>query len=128
METINTLTALNDSYLVRTLEEANKLELASDQYLVRKIERNTGLESKAVVIPATDAEHFTLALNSDVVLGAAVAWFQGQIAEVVKSKMTAGRGSIVAADFSLEEVEKYLAEQEVRDGRISKEKIGAWFD
>jgi len=130
METsaLNTLTSLNSTYAVRTLEEANKLELSADQYLVRKIERNTGLESKAVVIPAADAEQFTLALNSDVVLGAAVAWFQGCIGEVVKSKMTAGKHSIVAADFSMEEIEKYLAEQEVREGRISKEKIGAWFD
>ena len=124
----NTLTSLNSTYAVRTLEEANKLELSADQYLVRKIERNTGLDSKAVVIPATDAESFTLALNSDVVLGAAVAWFQQCIGEVVKSKMTAGKHSIVAADFSMEEIEKYLAEQEVREGRISKEKIGAWFD
>jgi len=125
---LNTLTALSNSFAVRTLEEANKLELSADQYLVRKIERNTGLDSKAVVIPATDAEQFTLALNSDIVLGAAVAWFQEQIGNVVKGKMTAGRHSIVAADFSMEEIEKYLAEQEVREGRISKEKIGAWFD
>lgn len=127
VNTLNTLTSLG-AYSVRKLEEATKLELSADQYLVRKIERNSGLDSTAVVIPAVTAEALVAALENDQVLVGALSWYQGVIGEVCKKKMTAGRAALVDSDFSLEEIAAYIGEQEVREGRISKEKIGVWFD
>ena len=125
MAGLNTETA---SYVVGTLATLSKQELSATEYLVRKIERNTGVESKGVVIPAVTGEGFIVALENDSVLAAAVAWYQEQIAEVVKARMTAGRAVIHDVDFELAEVAKYLSEQEVKQGRISKGKIEAWFD
>jgi len=124
----NAVSSAIGSFRVMKLEDATKLELSAEQYLVRKIERNTGIDSSACVIPAVTAEQFVAALENSAVFEAAQSWFQGVVGEVVKSRMTAGRDVIIESDFSLVRVAEYLSEQEVKEGRISKEKITKWFD
>ncbi len=122
------LSTVTKSYIVDTLEKLGKVELSVTEYLVRKIERGTGVDSKGAIIPAATAEQFISALENDSILAAATAWYQEQIAEVCKARMTAGRSVLHDVDFSTEEIAKYLSEQEVKQGRISKGKVEAWFD
>jgi hypothetical protein len=125
--TLNVATAFS-SYVVKALGEFKGVSLEEGQYLCRKIEKGTGLESKGVVLPATSAEDLILALDSAVVLDAAVAWYQEVIADVVKAKIAVGATTIVASDYNLEVVVDHLQAKEVSEGRVSKEKIAAWFD
>lgn len=128
MQVLNTATALSDAFPVRKLEEISKIELEEGQYLVRKIEKGTGLESKGCIIPAAGQEAFMIALENDAVLQAASNWFQGVIGEVCKKKIAEGAQVLVASDWSMEEITSYLQEQEVKEGRVSKEKLGTWFE
>ena len=128
MEAINTMTAISNSFPVRKLEEVSKVELEAGQFLVRKIEKGTGKESKGVIIPATNAEELITALDNDTILEAAVAWWQEQIGEVCKKAIAAGANVIVPSDYSMESIIAHLQEEEVKEGRVSKEKIGVWFE
>ena len=128
MQTLNTATAISKAFPVRKLEEVSKIELEEGQYLVRKIEKGTGKESKGVIIPAMGQESFLIALENDAVLQAACNWYQEQIGEVCKKLIAEGASTIVASDYAIETVVAYLQEQEVKEGRVSKEKIGVWFE
>lgn len=128
MQVLNTATALSDAFPVRKLAEVSKVELEEGQYLVRKIERKTDKDSTGVIIPASGKEALIVALDHNVILDAAAEWYQGVIGEVVKSKIDAGATVIVESDYSLENVVEYLQAQEVKEGRISKERLASWFD
>lgn len=125
--TLNTAT-LFASYAVKPLAEVSKIELEEGQYLVRKIERKTDKDSTGVVIPASGKEALIVALDHNVILEAAAEWYQGVIGEVVKAKIDSGATVIVESDYSLENVVEYLQAQEVKEGRISKERLASWFD
>lgn len=127
METINTATSMSNAYPVKNLSDFAKMELESNQYLVRKIEKGTGKESKGVIIPAVEGEDFILALDNEVVLQNAIAWYQEQIATCCKNRINAGASVIVPSDYNLAQVVEMLSEQEISEGRVSKEKIAVWF-
>lgn len=125
--TLNTAT-LFAYYAVKPLAEVSKVELEEGQYLVRKIERKTDKDSTGVIIPAAGKEALIVALDNETILTAAAEWYQGIIGEVVKGKIDAGATLIVESDYSLENVVEYLQAQEVKEGRISKERLAFWFD
>lgn len=127
ISTLNTATAFG-VFTVKPLSAFKGFEAETGQYLVRKIEKGTGLESKGVVIPAATPEQFITALDNDTILQAAAAWYQETVAEVVKAKIAAGASSVVESDYALSEVVAHLQAQEIKEGRVSKEKIAAWFD
>lgn len=133
MEKIENMQALNiatviGSYPVRSLESLRKVELEDGQYMARKIEKGTGLDSKGAIIPALTPEFSIAALDSATVLQGYQAWLQGIAGECAKARIAAGAQLLVDADWNLEAIESYLAEKEVSEGRVSKEKIAAWFD
>lgn len=123
----NTFTS-GEAYGVRKLEEFKDVDLASDQYLCRKIEKGTGLDSLGVIIPAVSDEVFVASLDNDTLLAGMREWLQEQIENVVKTRIAAGAATIIDADLGIEKVAEYLQAQEVKKGRVSKEKIAAWFD
>lgn len=122
------LATVTDSFAVKPLAEFKSVELESNQYLVRKIEKGTGLDSKGVIITAIDAETVVKYLESDAVLSGAVDWLQSVIGEVCKKKIGEGARVITTGDYSLTETESYLQEKAISEGRVSKEKIAAWFN
>lgn len=121
------LTSGFTSFPVRKLSEFKELELSSDQFLVRKIEKNTGKDSSGSVIPALSSEAFISLLDSDKILSHLHSCAQSLIEEVCKKKISSGATSLCLDDFSREELEKFLDEVEISQGRISKEKIASWF-
>lgn len=125
---LNTLTSIGSCFPVKTLADFKGVELEQGQYLVRKIEKGTGLESKGVVIPEATGEEFISALDSEIVLAGAIRWYQEQRAELVKVAIAGGASSIVASDYSDAALVEYLQAQEVKEGRISKERLASWFD
>lgn len=126
METINTATVFG-SFAVKKLEEFKSLELESRQYLVRKIEKGTGLDSKGVVIEGYNEETAINSLCNPVIAGAFVEWFNAQAGECCKARIAQGATVIVKTDYDVESIAAMLEAKEVSEGRVSKEKIAAWF-
>ena len=137
METINTATAISAAYPVRKLAEVSKVELEQGQYLCRIIRKNSKdaagneivNESMGVIIPAITEEEAIAALDRQEILEGYFAWLQECKANVIKELVIEGGvRSIVASDYNDDAVIAWLAAQEVKEGRVSKEKIGVWFE
>lgn len=127
MDTINTATMI-ESYPVKKLEEFKGVSLEAGQFLARKIEKGTGKDSTGVIIPAVTQSQFVMALEDDSILGAAVEWYQSQVENAVKARIAVGATTIILEDMSISAVSAYLDQVAVSEGRVSKEKIAAWFD
>ena len=112
---------------VKELSEFKGIEIPEDLFLARKIEKGTGKNSLGVLIPATTQEEFILALDSELVLSELISHYQSLIEETLKKKISSGATLILAEDFSLTEIEKFLEAKNFSEGRISKEKISSWF-
>jgi len=128
LENLNTATALSSSYPVRSLESLKKITLEDGQFVMRKIEKGTGLDSKGAIVPALSPEFAIAALDSEIVLRGYQDWLQGIAQECGKARIAAGAPLLVDSDWSLQEIESVLEAREISDGRVSKEKIAAWFD
>ena len=129
MQTLNTATAISNSFPVRKLAEVSKIELEEGQYLVRIIRKGEGNESMGVIIPAITEEEAIKALDNQGILEGYFAWYQEQRANVIKALVIEdGAKVIVANDYHDAEIAKYLAKEEIKEGRVSKEKIGVWFE
>ena len=137
METLNTATAISAAYPVKKLAEVSKIELESDQFLVRIIRKNSKdaagneivNESMGVIIPAVTEEEAIKALDNQGILEGYFAWYQEQRANVIKALVIDdGYTSIVASDYGEWAIAEYLAKEEIKEGRVSKEKIGVWFE
>ena len=127
LELLNLATVVN-SFPVQLLEKVAKVELESGQYLVRKIEKGTGLASKGAIIAALSQEQCVAYLETDSIFAGYQDWLQGIVAEVCKKRIAAGATTLVPEDYSLAALDSYLQEQAINAGRVSKEKIAAWFD
>ena len=136
-ELINTATAISSAFPVRKLAEVSKVELERDQFLVRIIRKNTKdaagneivNESMGVIVPAASQEEAIAALDNQGILEGYFAWYQEQRANVIKALVIDSQYSqITAGDYSDNAIVEYLAKQEISEGRISKEKIGTWFE
>lgn len=116
-------------YFIKPLSEI-PAKIPAGEFAVRKIERSNGKVSSFVLIPAITSETLVVALDNDVVLSAAVEWFSGITAEVVKAAMAKHATSkiITADEFSLAAVVEYLEEQQFAGGQISADRLGKWFD
>ena len=129
MQTMNTATAISNSFPVRKLAEVSKIELEEGQYLVRIIRKGEGNESMGVIIPAVTEEEAIKALDNQGILEGYFAWYQEQRANVIKALVIEdGAKVIVANDYHDAEIAEYLAKEEIKEGRVSKEKIGVWFE
>ena len=129
MQTLNTATAISNSFPVRKLAEVSKIELEEGQYLVRIIRKGEGNESLGVIIPAVTEEEAIKALDNQGILEGYFAWYQEQRANVIKALVIEdGAKVIVANDYHDAEIAEYLAKEEIKEGRVSKEKIGVWFE
>jgi hypothetical protein len=125
---MNEISAVNGIFPVQSLAAFKGKEVEDGFYMVRKIEKGTGLESKGVVIPKIEQEVIVASLENGAVFEAVCQWYQEQVGEVVKARISAGATSIIPSDYSLEQLVEYLQAEEVKQGRVSKEKIAAWFD
>ena len=129
MQTLNTATAISNSFPVRKLAEVSKIELEEGQYLVRIIRKGEGNESMGVIIPAVTEEEAIKALDNQGILEGYFAWYQEMRANVIKALVIdEGYSSIVANDYADVVIAEYLAKEEIKEGRVSKEKIGVWFE
>ena len=129
MQTLNTATAISNSFPVRKLAEVSKIELEEGQYLVRIIRKGEGNESMGVIIPAVTEEEAIKALDNQGILEGYFAWYQEMRGNVIKARVIEeGYSSIVANDYADAEIAEYLAKEEIKEGRVSKEKIGVWFE
>lgn len=135
-DTLNTATMTN-SFPVRKLAEVAKIELEEGQYLVRIIRKNGKdeagneivNESMGVIIPAVTEEEAIKALDNQGILEGYFAWYQEQRANVIKALVIEhGAKVIVANDYHDAEIAEYLAKEAIKEGRVSKEKIGVWFE
>jgi len=115
------------TYPVRSLETFKGKDISADQYLVRKVERGTGIDSKGAIIPALTPEFAITALDNDTVMQGYIDWLQGVAADCCKAQISAGATLLAASDYSLEVIVANLQAKEIAEGRVSKEKIAAWF-
>lgn len=127
LQTLN-LATVAATYPVKSLEALRKIELEDGQYMARKIEKGTGLDSKGAIIPALTPEFSIAALDSATVLQGYQAWLQGVAGECAKARIASGALLLADSDWSLEAIEAHLQAAEISEGRVSKEKIAAWFD
>lgn len=128
LSTLSAVSEVNSVYPVKKLEEFKGKDTPEGMYFVRKIEKGTGLDSKGVFIPTLDQTTIVQYLESGPVFEAVCNFVQSSIGEVVKARISAGTSSIIPSDYSLEKLVEYLSAEEVKQGRISKEKIATWFD
>ena len=137
MQTLNTATAISNSFPVRKLAEVSKIELEAGQYLCRIIRKNGKdeagneivNESMGVIVPAVTEEEAIKALDNQGILEGYFAWYQEQRDTVIKARVIEdGYKSIVAEDYSDAAIVEMLEKQAASEGRISKEKIGVWFE
>lgn len=119
---------VNGQFPVAALAEFKSYVLQEGEYFVRKIEKGTGKDSQGCVIPALSAEESLLLLESPVIAEAFTQWANGLRGEVCKKRIQEGASVIVADDFKVENIISLLEAAELSEGRISKEKIAAWFD
>lgn len=116
------------TFPVHELSHFKTVSLQSGQYLARKIEKGTGLVSKAVVVPAlTQEEVVKNWLQEDSILEEITSYCQSLQEEVIKTKIAAGATSICTADLEVSNVVSYLQNKAIAEGKVSKEKIAAWF-
>ncbi len=115
------------SYAVAPLETLVKKELEQGQYLVRKIERGNGKKSTGAIVKALTPEFAIAALDSEIILRGYQEWLQELAGDCCKARIEAGATTLVESDYSLAEIEALLESKEVESGRVSKEKIAAWF-
>ena len=135
--TTNTATTISSAYPVRKLAEVSKIELEQGQYLCRIIRKNSKdeagneivNESMGVIVPAITEEEAIRALDNQGILEGYFAWYQEQRDAVIKARVIEdGYKSIVAEDYSDAAIVEMLEKQAASEGRISKEKIGVWFE
>lgn len=122
------ISAMNSVFNVSTLATFKGKEIEEGYALVRKIEKGTGLESKGVIVPMLKQDEIVAMMENGTVFEAICGFVQSQVEEVIKEKIAKGASVIVPADFSLDQLVEYLSAEEVKQGRVSKEKIAAWFD
>jgi hypothetical protein len=121
------LAEISESYHVKPLKAFTE-DTQEGKYLVRKIEKGTGKPSQGCIIPALTSEQATTALENDSVFSGYVSWLQDQVEECCKARIESGAKFLIDSDFNLEAVSSYLQAKEVSQGRVSKEKIVAWFN
>lgn len=114
-------------FTVKKLAEWKGKEVSEGYMLVRKIEKGTGKDSLGCEVPAQNGEQMVAAMENAVVFAAAVEWFQGAWNDCLKGKLEEG-ATLLREDCALSVLVSYLEAQEVAAGRVSKEKIAAWFD
>lgn len=122
------LATVSNSFPVRKLSEFKDVKLEEGEFLVRKIEKDSGKESTGAIIPLVSQEEFTLALENDVILGAAYEWYLKQVENTCKARIQNGATMLVPDDFSIPAVAANIQLAEVREGRITKAMILAWFN
>lgn len=123
----STISFENGIFPVCKLAEFKGVDIVEGQYLVRKIEKGTGKNSLGVIIPSLTAEQFVQALENETVFNAARNWLQEMQGEMLKSKMVEGE-NLYKSHLALSELVEFLNAEEVKQGRISKERIAQWFD
>lgn len=122
------LTVNMNTFVIKPLAAFKGEEIEANQFLARKIEKGTGKESKGVIIPAlTNEQAMEMLLSSKVLEEAVTSYVQGLQEECIKKVIAADKSSVCIADFDLQAIESYLQEQEIKEGRITKERISAWF-
>ena len=117
----------NGIFPARKLSEFKGVELKENEFLVRKIEKGTGKDSLGCIVPAASQEDFVSALEQSSVFNAAMQWYQGAWNDYLKEKLEEGV-MLYKSDLELNGFISWLEAEEVKQGRISKERIGAWFD
>lgn len=131
-EILNLETA-HATFAVKPLAAFKDVELEAGQYLVRRIVKSKKGESseeslsQGCIIEAIDGEGFLQALENNSVLQGAIDWLNTQRGEVAKKLMEQGAKELSRTELSIEAVAKMLEEVEVSEGRVSKDKITAWF-
>lgn len=115
-----------NSFVVKSLSQFKNVELADGEFLARKIEKGTGKESKGVIIPSLTQEQVIEMMDNDIILNEIVSHLQSVQEECCKKRMD-GNDLVYVSDFSLEAMVEHLQEQNIKEGRISKERIIQWF-
>ena len=117
-------------YTAVALADINKNADAPNKRLCRIIRKasakdSTGKESQGVYIPAYvfDAEH----IQSDTIRAYVEQCIMNVQNDLVRKVTDSGRNIITDSDISMEAVAEYLEATDENIGRISKDKIAAWF-
>lgn len=120
--------SIGTSFQVKPLADFKNIEIAEGKYLVRKIEKGTGKTSQGAVIDVLSQEAAVSALDNETVFGWYYSWLQDQAEECCKSRIEAGAKFLIPADYSVEAIAEMLEAANIKEGRISKERITAWFN
>ena len=118
-------------YTAQSLAAISKLDVPADMRLARVIRKSSareanGLESQGVHIPAEIDLAYCLA---DSTLNAYLVQCMQDVQDKVIRRVTdGGRNIITDSDIAMDVLAQYLEETDENIGRISKDKIAAWFD
>lgn len=121
------LTTGFDSFSVYPLSHFKGVEVEEGQQLCRKIEKG-GKESKGVIIPQKSQEEFLAAMDNDSIMNEMYSHYLNLVESAVKAKIEQGATTIIPEDYSNEVIAEMLKAQEIAEGRISKQRIEAWFN
>ena len=118
-------------YTVKALADISKQEIPANFRLARIIRKasakdSNGMESQGVMVPAVVAD--AAWLQSDTIR----AYMEQCIADVqdkiVRKVTDSGRNIITDVDINMDAVASYLEATDDNIGRLSRDKIGQWFD
>ena len=117
-------------YEVKALKDLAKVELGTNEYLARKIEKGTGKESKGAIIKKLGADECLEFLGNSTIAESFIEWANGLREQKVKELISCedGRTKIEEYELSLYSIATMLEAQEIKEGRVTKDKILAWFD
>jgi hypothetical protein len=119
---------ISTSFQVKPLVEFKNIEIADGSYLVRKIEKGTGKVSQGCIIDALSQEVAVSALDNETVFAGYYNWLQDQAEECCKNRIEAGVKFLIPADYEVTAIAEMLEAVSIKEGRISKERITAWFN